>query len=381
MKKILYLLLITILLVTGCGDKDTAVDNDAVDKEEEQNVELEDTFDEPVTELIDITISAAGDVTMGNYVGQPYNNSFNHTYDTLQDYSYFFKNVVSYFEQDDFTIVNLEGTLTTSDNPAPGRTYNIKGDPSYTNILLAGDVEGVSMENNHRRDFGEEGTKDTVAALEAANIPYAYEENLGYYEVNGITIGWVSVCPASWGESVETHLEQGIAKLKQEGVDLIFACCHWGIERDNYPTAYQRELGKKCIDWGADLVIGHHPHVLQGIEAYNGKYIIYSLGNFSFGANKNPSDKDTMIFQQTFQFEKTTQGDGTVTIERTENDSAKIIPCSISSVSNRNDYCPTPLTGDEGQRVINRLNKFSENFGVKIDENGVLQWTTSGEQD
>ncbi|MBQ8803615.1 MAG: CapA family protein [Tyzzerella sp.] len=375
MKKLAYLLLSLVLLIAGCGGKDTTSDSDNKDKEkqEEATLELEDAIKEPVVEIVDITISATGDVTLGNYVGQGYDNSFNQTYEQLQDYSYFFKNVYDIFSQDDFTLVNLEGVLTTSENMAPGRTFNIKGDPSYKNILVAGGVEGVSMENNHRRDWGEQGTTDTVAALESVGIPYAYLENIGYYEVNGITIGWVSVNPASFGTSVETYLENGIAKLKSENVDIILACCHWGIERENYPIEYQRTLGKKCIDWGADLVIGNHPHVLQGIEEYNGKYIVYSLGNFCFGANKNPTDKDTAIFQQTFQFEKTTMDDGTVTMKKLDSSKAQVIPCSISSVSNRNDYCPTPLTGSEGQRVIDRINTYSADLGVQIDENGVIQ--------
>lgn len=375
MKKLAYLLLTLVLILSGCGGKDSTTDADIKDKDDkdETTVELEDTVEEPVVEVIDITISAAGDVTLGNYHGQGYDNSFKQTFERLKDYNYFFKNVYDVFSQDDFTIVNLEGVLTTSEDMAPGRTFNIKGDPSYKNILVAGDVEGVSMENNHRRDWGEQGTTDTVAALESVNIAYAYMENVGYYEVEGVKIGWVSVNPASYGSAHESYIEDGIAKLKAEGADIILACCHWGIERDNYPTDYQRTLGKKCIDLGADLVIGHHPHVLQGIEEYNGKYILYSLGNFSFGANKNPADKDTMIYQQTFQFEKTTMADGTVTIKKLDTIQAKMIPCSISSVTSRNDYCPTPLTGSEGQRVIDRINTYSANFGVHVDENGVLE--------
>lgn len=97
------------------------------------------------------------------------------------------------------------------------------------------------------------------------------------------------------------------------------------------------------------MFIGHHPHVLEGIEKYNGKYIAYSLGNFCFGGNKNPSDKDTMIFQQTF----TIDADGKVA----DDDNINIIPCSLSSSSNKNDYCPTPLEGDEAERVRQKIGK------------------------
>ena len=229
------------------------------------------------------------------------------------------------------------------------------------------------MANNHRQDYGEEGIRDTIDALESAGIAYAYDKNLGIYETQGIKIGWVSVNETSQGVYVEKLLEEGIRQLREEGADLVLACCHWGIEREYYPEDYQKELGKKCIDWGADLVLGHHPHVLQGIEQYQGKYIVYSLGNFCFGANRNPSDKDTMIFQQTFTFRQEETAQGTLQWSLTEDTQARIIPCRISSVTSRNDYKPTPLTGEEGQQVINRVNEYSMEFGVTADADGVLR--------
>ena len=318
-------------------------------------------IDEP--ERIEITISATGDVTMGNYVGQDYTWSFRETYDTLQDSAYFFENVRDIFAEDDMTIVNLEGVLTRSEEINPGRTYNIKGDPEYADILVQGSVEAVSMGNNHRQDFGSKGTTDTLAALEPTGIVYAYDTNVGVYETKGIRIGFVSVNEVSWGQGVEQLMMEGIALLKEEEVDLILACCHWGIEREFYPTDFQQQFGRKCIDWGADMVIGHHPHVLQGVEEYQGKYIIYSLANFCFGANRNPVDKDTMIAQQTFYF---------VDGQKQEESEFRIIPCSVSSDSSRNDYKPTPAQGEDALRIINRVNEYSSGFGVLFDENGYV---------
>lgn len=313
---------------------------------------------------ITITISAAGDVTMGNYLGQDYSYSFRQTYDRVQDDSYFFENVLDIFSADDMTLVNLEGPLTTAAEGRAEQTYCISGDPAYAGILTAGSVEAVSMANNHRLDYYEQGTKDTVAALEDQGIVWAYDANPGVYETKGIRIGYVSVNEVGQGAGVEKLLQEGIAKLQEEGADLILACCHWGIEREYYPEDYQKSLGRKCIDWGADLVIGCHPHVIQGIEEYQGKYIVYSLGNFCFGANRNPADKDCIIFQQTFAFE-----DG----ERLEESEVKVIPCSVSSVSHINDYKPTPAEGSEAQRILDRLNEYSRDFGVQFDENGLLK--------
>lgn len=271
------------------------------------------------------------------------------------------ENVHDIFSQDDFTIVNLEGVLTYSNERVLDRTYNIKGDPEYAQILSMGSVEGVAMGNNHRLDYGTAGTEDTVAALLKENIVYAYDENIGTFETKGIKIGFFSINELAWGYGSEALVREVIAKLREENVDLIIANCHWGIEREYYPEADQRKLARLCIEEGADLVIGHHPHVLQGIESYNGKYIVYSLGNFSFGANRNPADKDTMIFQQTFTFEKG---------EKIENQEARIIPCSVSSVSTRNDFKPTPVESEEYTRILNKIAKLSSNMGIEIVEDG-----------
>ena len=344
-------------------DKENAADNNSDTKQGTGVQEGTGETDEAEPETISITISAAGDTSLGNHQAQDYYFSFRQAYDK-EGKDYFFENVYDIFSQDDMTIVNLEGTLTFSENMQPDRTYNIKGDPEYVEILTSGSVEAVSMANNHRYDYGEEGSRDTVNAVTGAGIKYAFDENLGIYETKGIRIGFVSVSEASRGSAVEKTLEEGIALLKEEGVDLILACCHWGTEREYYPEDYQRTLGKKCIDWGADLVIGHHPHVLQGIEEYQGKYIVYSLGNFCFGANRNPADKDTMIFQQTFTF---------VDGEKQEDGEIRVIPCSVSSVTDRNDFRPTPAEGEEAERIIGRINEFSKDFGVSFTADGYLE--------
>ena len=327
-----------------------------------------------------ITISAAGDVTLGNHQEQDYSASFRQAYDQAEDEGYFFENVRDIFAADDMTIVNLEGPLTTSEQMREGQTYCIKGDPAYAHLLTLGSIEAVSFANNHRLDYGEQGSRDTVVALEQEGIIYAYDKNVGIYEIpdsaaahggeRNLKIGIISVNEVEWGAQAEKLIQNNIETLREQDVDLILACCHWGIEKDNYPENYQQVLGRKCIDWGADLVLGHHPHVLQGIDQYHGKYIVYSLANFCFGANRNPADKDTMIFQQTFSFRKG-EDDGFLEAEPGE---ARVIPCSVSSVSTRNDFRPTPLSGEEGERVIGRINEYSREFGVTVDKDGVVSY-------
>lgn len=328
----------------------------------ESHKDVPEATEPPQENILTVTISAAGDCSLGNHQEQEYAYSFRQTYDRAEDKGYFFENVRDIFDSDDMTIVNFEGVLTFSEERDESRTYNIKGDPEYVRLLTAGSVEAVSFANNHRLDYGTRGSDDTVAALKDEGIVYAYDRNVGIYETEeGIRIGYVSVNEVSWGLGSEKLLGDGIAKLQEEGVDLILACCHWGIERDNYPTENQQYLGRKCIDMGADLVIGHHPHVLQGIEEYKGKYILYSLANFCFGANRNPEDKDTMIFQQTFTFV-----DGV----KQEDQQVQIIPCSVSSLRERNDFRPTPVQGEEAARIIGRINTYSEGFGVSFAEDG-----------
>ena len=339
--------------------EDASTEENNQEKAQENTLSESQEFVQP--EEITITISAAGDCSLGNHHEQDYYNSFYQAYDKAEDEGYFFAHVKEIFGADDMTIVNLEGVFTESEDRQVERTYNIKGDPSYVGILTAGSVEAVSMGNNHRLDYGVAGTNDTVATLEGEGIVYAYDDIVGIYEVKGIKIGYVSVNEVSWGLGSEKLIREGIAKIQEQEADLIIACCHWGIEKDNYTEDYQNELGRICIDAGADLVLGHHPHVLQGIEEYNGKYIVYSLANFSFGANRNPADKDTMIFQQTFTF---------VDGQKQETQDAKVIPCSVSSVKERNNFQPTPLEGEEAARVIGRLNTYSEEYGIVIEEDG-----------
>ncbi len=335
----------------------------ANDTWEQENTVLE-MAEDPQGNILTVTISAAGDCSLGNHQDQEYAYSFRQAYDQAEDEGYFFQNVKDIFGSDDMTIVNFEGVLTYSEERDESRTYNIKGDPEYARLLTAGSVEAVSFANNHRQDYGIQGSSDTVAALEAEGIVYAYDRNVGVYETEqGIRIGIVSVNEVAWGLGCEQLVEEGIGKLREEEADLILVCCHWGIERENYPDENQLYLGRKFIDLGADLVIGHHPHVLQGVEEYQGKFIIYSLANFCFGANRNPADKDTMIFQQTFTF---------VEGIKQEDQQVRVIPCSVSSVQERNNFQPTPAEGEEAARIIGRINTYSESFGVEFAADGSL---------
>ena len=128
---------------------------------------------------------------------------------------------------------------------------------------------------------------------------------------------------------------------------------HWGTEYEYAQNYAQINMAHYLVDQGVDLVLGSHPHVLQGIEKYKGKYILYSMGNFCFGGNTDPEDKDSMIFQQTFTF---------VNHELQPDDNISIIPVSVSGVSYCNNYQPVVLEGAEKERVLQKILRNSSGF-------------------
>ena len=302
-------------------------------------------------EPIQITVSSMGDCTLGTDENFNPSTSFN-AYYNAQGPDYFFKNVRSILEEDDLSIINLEGTFTDSDQRQE-KTFAFKADPEYVSILTGSSIEAANQANNHSRDYGEESYTDTVETLEQAGIASFGYDQVDILEVNGVKVGLTGIYELAEHLDKQEEVRTNIAALKEAGAQVIIVNFHWGIEKEYLPNDTQKTLAHLAIDEGADLVIGHHPHVLQGIERYKGKYIAYSLGNFSFGGNSNPSDKDTMIFQQTF-----TVQDGKVEV----NDDINVIPCSLSSASGYNDYCPTPLEGSEKERVLEKLKEYSANF-------------------
>lgn len=312
------------------------------EKEEEQEAEPEQQ--PPVS----ITISAAGDCTLGTDSSFDQSTSLNAYYNS-NGAAYFLQNVKSVFEADDLTIVNMEGTLTESDS-RQDKTFAFKGPGEFAQILTAGSVEAANLANNHSHDYGDQSYTDTINYVEAAGITTFGYDRTAVMDVNGVKVGLVGTYELADGMGCEAGMIENIKKVESEGAQVVIVSFHWGMERENYPNDNQKNLAHSAIDNGADLVLGHHPHVLQGIEKYKGKNIVYSLGNFCFGGNSNPSDKDTMIFQQTFTIENG---------ELVEDDVTNIIPCSISSVSGYNNYQPTPLEGSEKDRVMQKINEFS----------------------
>lgn len=211
-------------------------------------------------------------------------------------------------------------------------------------------------------DFGRKGLADTQKTLKKNKIAYCYNSTIAYKKVKGIKIAFIGFSQLEG--TTASQVTKAIKKAKKKRAKIIITSFHWGIEREYYPNSKQKSLAHSAINAGASLVLGHHPHVLQGIERYKGRYIVYSLGNFCFGGNTNPKDKDTMIFQQTFHIK-----DGKVLSKK----DARVIACSLSGSSACNDYQPRILKGSSKKRVIKKLNTLSKGLHVRINSKGKLQ--------
>lgn len=309
-----------------------------------------DSSNATVSSPVSLTLSVVGDCTLGTDETFDYDTSLNAYYENYGA-DYFLQNVKDIFSTDDLTIANFEGTLTDSDE-REDKTFAFKAPASYASILTGGSVEAVNTANNHSHDYGEQSFDDTLAALDDAGIVHFGYDETAVMDVKGIKVGLVGIYELYDHLEREQQLKDNIAKVKADGAQLIVAIFHWGNETETVPDSNQTTLGRIAIDEGADLVCGHHPHVLQGIETYKGRNIVYSLGNFCFGGNSSPSDMDTMIYQQTF----TIDADGVK-----KDNVTNIIPCSISSAAydGYNNYQPTPAEGDEATRILGKINERS----------------------
>ena len=309
-----------------------------------------DSSNATVSSPVSLTLSVVGDCTLGTDETFDYDTSLNAYYENYGA-DYFLQNVKDIFSADDLTIANFEGTLTDSDE-REDKTFAFKAPASYASILTGGSVEAVNTANNHSHDYGEQSFDDTLAALDDAGIVHFGYDETAVMDVKGIKVGLVGIYELYDHLEREQQLKDNIAKVKADGAQLIVVIFHWGNETETVPDSNQTTLGRIAIDEGADLVCGHHPHVLQGIETYKGRNIVYSLGNFCFGGNSSPSDMDTMIYQQTF----TIDADGVK-----KDNVTNIIPCSISSAAydGYNNYQPTPAEGDEATRILGKINERS----------------------
>ena len=299
---------------------------------------------EPADGAFTIDLSIVGDCLLATHKGQTYKGSFS-WYAARQEPAYFFEKVYDIFSADDFTIVNLENVLT--DRPLKEKekstdpAYWFKAPAANAGILAQNSVEAVSLANNHTGDYGEAGRRDTARAVEAAGLPYGTNDETVYLEKNGFTIALI--CHGLWNEGQASQI---IRRLNEaaENSDYQIVFFHGGKEGTHDVEDWKQRACRRLADAGADLVLGSHPHVLQPREIYQGREIVYSLGNFCYGGSRYPKNR-TVVYQLTL-----TVKDGEVVDTASE-----VIPCYVYT-GKANNYCPAPITDEaQAQRVLDFL--------------------------
>lgn len=309
-----------------------------------------------------ITLTVGGDTTFGQYPEVEEHAGAVSFREELAsrggDYAFPLSLCRPFFYNDDLSILNCEGTFTLSDD-ARQKKYRFKGDPDFAQMFTLGGVEMVNLANNHSYDYKEQGLADTYQALTDAGVGYYDEGVIGYEVTVKGRVACIGYDLFGKEPDMTEALTRDIGQARQRGADLVVVTFHWGYEYYNQTSPHQRETGRLAVDLGADLVVGHHPHVIQGIEVYKGRTILYSLGNFAFGGDEEVKDGgDTFLFRQSFTIEK----GGAVPGE------SLVIPCAVSSADGRNNYTPKPLFGEEADRVVGRLLELSGQMEYGLEE-------------
>lgn len=311
---------------------------------------------------IHIRLTFAGDVTLGSeeYL---WDKSFSLvSYAKEHGYDYFLRNVKPLFEADDLTIVNLEGVLSDSaEDENKEKTYRFRGPTDFTQVLTAGSVEMVSLANNHTLDYGERGYVDTCTALDNAGIGRFGGGQVAVVEKKGVRIGFIGLSYTQECEAERTWLQNEIAHLKGEaGVNAVVFCYHGGTEYSEVRSEKQERIARLAVDAGADLVIMHHPHVVQGMDVRRNRSILYSLGNFCFGGNKNVRAMESLVAVAELTFSPEGEYLG---------QQITLYPAHISGTQPRSNYQPQLVTGSDARRVMRRVQADSKFDLVPFDEN------------
>lgn len=313
----------------------------------------------------ELTISIAGDVLMDSSIRwQIDRNGIEYPWEMVKEH----------FQEDTLTMVNLETSITNKGTKWEDKQYNFRSDPKNLQAMNEAGIDVVGLANNHTLDYGYDGFLDTLSHIDKSGIKRAgggknwkeamegtiiEKENtkigiLAFSRVAPDVKWWATKNSPGIVGAYDSQLVGALNQIKEmkNDVDILLLSIHWGVELSTTPRKVEIDLAKKLIDAGADIIMGHHPHVLQGVEIYKGKPIFYSLGNFVFGS-KNEITASTMIAQ--------------INIIDKNIDNIKIIPCTI------NLGRPIPVQGDERVEKIKYINTISNIFNTKIDNEGILK--------
>ena len=278
------------------------------------------------------------------------------TFDTLiaeKGFDWCFSKICEPFLNDDISLVNLETVLQShSEGHARGKEFTFRGDPSYTGILKAAGIEQVNIANNHYIDFGGSGRESTRAALEAAGIGFSGYTYRSVVEVNGYRIGFAG-CRETVYLDRKAPVYNDLEALREAGCDAIIYSFHWGKEYSPTHNQTQRRMADYAIQHGADIVVGTHPHCVQGVEHRRGSLILWSLGNLVFGGNVDPDDRDAYLARVTF----------TVYEDHCDAPELTVVPIRLTALDKGTDYRPVVADEADSARIFKRIMKLSSGMG------------------
>lgn len=301
-----------------------------------------------------VTLMFSGDVTLADHYAEVAGSNHAHAFAQLPEY-----------QQADVAMVNLENPLTRATLPLPGKQFNFKAEPESVNVLTSGGVDIVAMANNHTMDYDAAGLTETLSTLDGAGVHYVgagkdltEARRPKIIDVKGQRIAYFSY----WGEEYGAEANKpGVNNIREERiaedirairdqVDWVVVNYHWGQELADFPADWQVKLAHFTIDHGADVIVGHHPHVLQGTEIYKGRAIAYSLGNFIFGGNSR-TDYDTAVLKVALN--------------------EKQMKVEVLPVEVRN-YQPKVAQGSRATEILNHITQISGDFKQPMQPSVVL---------
>ena len=340
------------------------------DTASQENTENQEETESQIVDLheYDFTICYAGDVRLDDaaYTTERLNNSENGIYDCISP------ELLAIMQNADIMCLNNEFTFSTNGEPLKGKKYTFRGDPERVSVLVEMGVDVVSLANNHVYDYGKQSLLDTFITLDTAGIEYfgageTLEEAMKpvYYEIDGKTIALVGasraekykMTPQATEDSpgilrcYDTELFLEVIREADANADFVIAYVHWGTEYSTVLEEAQLTTGKEYLDAGADAIIGAHSHCLQGMEYYNGKPIVYGLGNYWF----NKKSRDAMLVQLHFS----------------GNDEGGQLEVEVIPAIQRDAQTLIVTEDKEKERIFDFLEDISVN--VEIDEDGIIR--------
>ncbi len=377
---LLLISLLMLLVLIGCKNNYSEVANredlnqkDALDFTEDmkqlieyRNKKIKERFEDQR-----IIITATGDIMLGRGVGSRLNNyGIEHAY----------KNLKGEFDRGDILFGNLENPISNRGRKLPGKGISLRADPSMIQVLTNSGFDIVSLANNHILDYDSEALLDTFKILNEKNIGYvgagenidearkpyifriknktiaflAYDEFAHYYYSNSYKRRFEATETLSGTAPMNKEIILEDVKNIRDKVDIILVSLHWGIEDTNYTSKEQRSLAHLLIDNGVDGILGHHPHVIQAIEIYENKPIIYSMGNYIFDQN-HENNKQGMIIS--------------LIIHNGKIRSVEALPIYI-----KDKIEPMIAQGEKGEIIRNKIIELSNNLESpgKVEGNKVI---------